>query len=309
MKQVTKLSLIILAAVLAVGCVGPRKDVPVAHYGKIKTPNGFAKGLINPKTFRLDFCWAWQACDELVTIEASDAVIKETMQLFMPEDDLNLQFDVRFNATLEKSNLEHVFTKVPSVYVSDRHSNIPLNVVYQKYGQPTIRGVVRNVMSNYSIDHIMSNRENISVELAQAVEERLTNNGSPLTITRFELANVQPPAIIIAAQEAAAQREIEIRKAEADAKIELTKAERALEVAKKERLVQKERALALKEQNKIAAEAISPQWLAMRRLEVLEKIAESGNALILQPDIVGDLSTSAVEGRIIGDQIAKAIKQ
>lgn len=298
-----KFAVISLLAVSMAACVGPREEVPVASVGKILTPSGFEEGLIQPSSIRLDFCWAWQACDKLVVLETPDRPKLENLQLFMPKDNLNLVFEVRFNALVDPANVEHVFKSVTSEQIHSRLKYIPFDMVYDTYGKPTIRGVVRNVMSKYTISEVMANREAISIEVANAVEKRLQENKSPLKIVRFELANIQPPEIIVKAQEAAAEREIEVQKAEADAKIELTKAERELEVAKKQRLVKRERALALKEENEIAAKVVSPAWLKMRELEVLEKIANSGNSLIIAPGIAAQLGDAAVLSKVLSKEL------
>ena len=90
------------------------------------------------------------------------------------------------------------------------------------------------------------------------------------------------------AQQAAKEREIDIQKAEADAQVDLVKAERDLEIARKNRLVEKEKALAIAEQNKIAAASITPQLLAYRKLEAAEKIytalSQSENVVIVPAD-------------------------
>ena len=127
---------------------------------------------------------------------------------------------------------------------------------------------------------VMENREEISAELSKKVRARLKS--TPITTIRFGLADVQPPKVIVDAQEAAKKREIEIQKAQADKIIKLTEAEAALEVAIKQQDVDLKEAETQVLVNKKLAEGVTQAWVTQRSLKVLEKL-QNGNHVILMP--------------------------
>lgn len=75
----------------------------------------------------------------------------------------------------------------------------------------------------------MQNRDAIAHEIMETLHTRLT--GTLIQILQIDLADMQPPEVIVSAQEAAKKREIEIQQAEADKLVKLTQAEAALQIA------------------------------------------------------------------------------
>lgn len=308
-----KIKLIAVLSVLfvLVGC-GSRVEVPPANVGKILTKNGYAPETVPPSKFRLPACWAY--CDRLVLLEASDNSLREMLTVFMPKDKLNITVDIRgtFSIPTQPKTIDSIYDRVVAAPSEDSDvSIITASSVYTTYGQQAVRGVVRSEITKYTISEVMAQREVIGQNIHAAIAAKLKETNTPISISRFELANVQPPAVIVAAQESAKEREIDIQKAEAEAQIELVKAERALEIAKKDRLVEREKALAIAEQNEIAAKSITPQLLAYRKLETAERIytalAKSSNVVIVPADSSGfsDITGDAVLAKLLGREFKK----
>lgn len=306
-----KLLLLIPLLLVAFGC-GTQVEVPPAHVGKILTKNGYAPESIPPSKFRLPACWAY--CDRLILLQASDVGFKEQMTVFMPEDKLNLKVDVR--GTLSIPTTESIVNSIYDRLTSENTnlsstSLISAGKVYETYGQQALRGIVRSEIVKHSISDVLSEREAISANIHAAISKKLTATKTPLKVSRFELADIQPPEVIVQAQQAAKEREIDIEKAEADAQVNLVKAERQLEVAKKDRLVEREKALAIAEQNKIAANSITPQLLAYRRLETAENIykalANSDNVVIVPADSssFSNINDDAVLAKLLGREVRR----
>lgn len=301
MKYIT----IALIALVLTGC-GSKVEVPPAHVGKILTKNGFSPDTLTPSKFRLEACWAY--CDALVTLEVSDSALNEKLVVFMPKDKLNLTVDIRgtFSIPNTPSTLDSLFDRVPAV-----DGKINARKVYTVYGQQAVRGIVRNEITKYTIQDVLANREKIGQNIHAAIVEKLKTNRTPLVISRFQLADVQPPAVIVNAQEAAKEREIDIQKAQADADVKLVEAALALEVAKKDRLVEREKAEAIAEQNEIAAASITPEILAYKKLETAQTIylalAKSGNTIIIPADSSGfsDTTSNAVLAKLLGREVKK----
>lgn len=282
MKQrMLLLSCAFLAMFTAIGCGHP-VQVPPAHVGKLKTPSGLQEDLISPSKFRLNFLCV--TCDDLVIAESSDYGAREGMKIFMPSDKLNLDVEVRgtFSISDNPENMKKIFDRVPAEATDDsRVTIISLAKVYQIYAQPILRETVRSIMTRYTIEEIMSNREKISNELTAAVKSKL--DATPITVIYFGLADIQPPKVIVAAQEAAKEREIAIQKAEADKLVKLKEAEAALEVAVKQQQVDLKEAETQVMVNNKLAEGVTAAFVAQRSLKVLDRMAQNPNTVFFLP--------------------------
>jgi len=304
-----KFIMIVAVAAVLTGC-GAKVEIPPAHVGKVLTKNGYAPETLPPSKFRLPACFAY--CDKLVLLEASDTGLKEKIKIFMPGDKLNLSVDVRGTLSIptDVKTVDAIYDRVIAS-ADNGQSIITGKVVYKTYGQQALRGIVRSELVKYSISDILANRETISQSIHVAITDKLKATNTPIIVSRFELADVQPPKVIVEAQEAAKEREIDIQKAEADAQIALVEAERALEVAKADRLVEREKAEAIAEQNRIAAKSITPEVLAYKKLETAEKIytalAASDNVIIVPADSAGfsDVTSDAVLAKLLGREVGR----
>lgn len=302
--------LLLIPLVLLAAC-GTKVEVPPAHVGKVLTKNGYAPDTIGPSKFRLPACLAY--CDRLVVLQAADVGLKETMTVFMPEDKLNLMVDIRGTYTIPSDNntVNAIFDRVVAQEVTGSVSTISAAQVYTTYGQQALRGIVRSEITKYTIADVLSNREEIGQNIHAAVQEKLASGKTPIIVSRFELADIQPPKVIVDAQENAKRREIDIQKAEADAQVQLVEAKRALEVAKMQRAVEREKAEAIAEQNLIAARSVTPELLAYRKLEAAERIytelAGSSNVIIVPADSASfsNITDEAVLARMLGKELRK----
>lgn len=282
MKRITILVLVLLSVPLLVAC-GTTVEVPPAHVGKLSTKSGLQAGIIQPSKLRLGgMCLT---CDNLILAEASDYPIKESMPIFMQQDTLNLTVEVRGTAAIssDEANVEKVFARVPATPVenNDRVSKIGMGTVYVTYGQPIIRETTRTIITKYNIKQVMENRDSIGQEIWQAVRERL--KATPITMVQFGLADVQPPEVIVKAQEAAKSREIAIQQAEADKQVALKTAEAAYEVAVKQQQVDLKEAQTQVLVEQKLSEGVNQAFVAQRSLRVLEQLAKSDNKVFFLP--------------------------
>lgn len=259
---------------------GAPVEVPPAHVGKILTPDGFTDGVIPPSKFRLDPCM--YLCDSLITAETSDYASTEQMRVFMPKDELNLTVDVRgiYSVSSDEDVVNRVFDRLPASRVSDRMARISMQDVYHTYAAQVVRETVRTILADYTIEQVMSNREEIGNRLFKQVREELQR--TPIEVIQFGLADMQPPEVIIKAQEMAKQREIAIREAEYNKQVALKKAEAEIELAEKDKIVRLKKAEAILAENLKVAESVSEKYLAYRYLDVMEQAAQS-NATIFFP--------------------------
>ena len=280
-KLVLALAAVAATSILA-GCGDP-VTIPPAHVGKLNTPAGLQDGIVPPSTLRLS-SWC-VTCDKIVLLETADRPISDSAVIFMPKDRLNLTVDVRGTVSIssDEGPVNQVFARITAIPVAerDRVSLIPFNTVYKTYAEPVIRESIRSVLTSYTIAEVMTNRDAISAELAAKIRERLKN--SPITLLQIGLANIQPPPIIVQAQEQRKEREIAIQKAEADARVRLTEAERALAVAAKQQEVDLLEAETQVLVNKKLAESVNNAFVTQRMIKVLMRMAESDNKVFIIP--------------------------
>lgn len=279
MKEKLKKVIVGLSALIgmvALSSCGARVEVPVAHYGKIKTANGIENKLIVPSTFRLPFDPAVK--NELILVEGSDFPIEETMKLFMPHDQLNLDFDLRATLAISSEGLDGVFDRVPAKQGTQSNTLlITANSIYEIYGRQLIRQKVRSLMSEYSIQEVMEQREAISQELSDNVTQLFQEKGYPISVIHLGLADIQPPVVIVEAQEAAKEREIAIQRAEADKAVKLKEAEANYEVAVKQQqidLLEAETQVLVEQK---LSEAVNTAFVTQRTLKIWDQMSQNSN--------------------------------
>jgi hypothetical protein len=262
---------------------GPRVEVPPAHVGKLSSSNGLQEAIILPSKFRLQFIWPGGVGDSLILAEASDYPASETLKIFIPSDQLNLEVDARgtFSISNDKENVNKIFARITPKKVEERIFYIDISTVYNTYAQPVIRECVRSIITKYTIEHIMANRESVGLELANTVKDRLKN--TPITPLYFGLADIQPPEVVVVAQESAKKREIAIKEAENEKQVSLKKAEAALEVAFKQQQVDLKEAETQVLVNLKLSEGVNDAFVTQRALKVLASLAENPNTVFFLP--------------------------
>ncbi|PID83361.1 hypothetical protein CSB11_01040 [Candidatus Campbellbacteria bacterium] len=302
LKNFLTLSFLAVTAFGLTGC-GKVVEIPPAHVGKLSTPNGLQEGVIPPSKIRLsNLCIT---CDSIILAEASDYPISDSLKIYMPKDELNLDVDVRGTVTIsaEKSNIDQVFDRVTAQPTqSERVNIIPLSSVYKIYAEPVIREVVRSSLTRYTISQVMGDRAKVSDELMKEIRRKLSS--TPITVKQLGLADVQPPEVIIKAREAAKEREIAIQRAEADKQVKLKEAEAALEVAKKQQQVDLKEAETQVLVNKKLAEGVNQAFVTQRWLKVMDQMSQNteGKVIILpfeaikNPAILTGVSNKALKG-------------
>lgn len=287
-----KIALTAAIAAAMTGC-GDRVTVAPGETGKIMTPSGYKEGYIPTSTFRMEACFS--VCDKLVTIDETDKVRQERMQLFMPRDKLNMTFDMRLTLAVNPSKRDLIFSKVMPVAAGDGGYEIPIDKAYQIYAQPIIRTATREYMSQFSIAEVASSREKIGGQLAQIIIKEL-NSKTPFIARYVGLADVQYPDIITKAQERAAERREAIAQEEAQLQIEKVRLERDLTKAQLQRKVDVEKAKAEAAVNKILADSMTAEYKAYRQLEALDKIATSNNTKFVPVEMLSSLAGQVMIG-------------
>ena len=276
--------IVFMFAVLVIALVacGTPVEVPAAHIGKKMTDGGLQDGIIQPSKFKLE-SWC-RSCDTLVLAQTSDYKTDENLKVFMPEDNLNLQVQVSgtYSVSASEDNVERIFSRMlPQPTENGKVSLIKVEDVYRTYAKQVVETETRNVLTQYSIEHVMNNRDAVSQEITQAITNEL--KVAPITPLILALADIQPPDIIVEAQEAAKQRKIDIEKTLAQKQIDITKANAALEVAEAVQaadLVEAETQVLV---NAKLAESVSDAFVTQRYLKFLQTVAENDSKTLILP--------------------------
>lgn len=280
----TKLFAIVAVCASMIGC-GERVEVGVGYVGKTLAPSGLQEGIHSPSTFRLPYTAPWSAPYRLVLCEVSDQAKQEEIRVFMEKDKLNLDFDLRMILSIpaEGKYFEQMFARLPAAETkNDRVRMLDFDQAYQVYGVQVVREVARSVVAKYSISQIMESREKVGQEIETGIRNALKD--TPIQVLSAGFGDIQPPAVIVKAQEAAKEREVEIQRAEAQRLVEMTEADTRVQVAKKNQEVVILTAEAEAEANRILAASVTPEFVQQRTLLVMGELARSGNTKWIIPD-------------------------
>lgn len=283
-KSIKTLVLVAMLGVFLVGCVGEKVEVGPAAVGKIMGKDGYREGTVSTSKFRLDFCVRF--CDSLVTMSVADFSINETMDLFMPQDRLVMDFDLRLTLTPKAEQYDSLFDRIPP-----NGKVIPMPTVYTTYAQQIIRSEAREILSKYTINEVASSREAINVELTEALTATI-NERTPFQVRYLGIADIGYPDVITNAQIKAAERREAIQQEEALLEISKVALERELQETRLQRTIDVEAAQAEADVNLILADSVTEEYITYKQLQALQTIAGSSNTKFLPVEM---LSTMAAQ--------------
>lgn len=258
----------VVGAVLMVSVLtacGERVEVPPAHVGKIMGKDGYQENLIPTSKFRLDKCWGY--CDRLVTLDIADKAYKESLNIFIPADQLNLGVTVQATLSINPKKTEELFKAISPKELTDQLSIIENQRIYQTYASQIIQKEVREYLSQHSISQIASSNEKINSELSIKLQEVIADR-TPFNVRFVGITGLQYPEIITKAQEAAAERREAIQQEEAQAKVTEVKMEAQLKEARLQRAIEKEKAETEALAQRTLADSVDSRVLQLRALEI-----------------------------------------
>ena len=286
-------ALVVSVLAVSLAACGSKVEVPAAHVAKIMTKDGYKADIIGTSKFRLDGCWAY--CDKLVLLDASDQAVSEKMELFMPEDKLNMTFDLRLTMIINPNKYEELFARIPPV---DQNGVdvISWNKAYVTYAQQIVRAEAREFLSDFTIAEIASSRETINAQLSQRLTKSI-NEKTPFQVRYVGLADIQYPIIIVEAQENAAERREKVQQEEAQLQISKVQLERQLQEQQLQRKVDVEKAMAEAEVARIQSQSLTSAYIRYRELQILEKLAESDNKVFVPSAMLDSVAGQVQLGR------------
>lgn len=278
MKNIFKFVTVAALASAIVGC-GESVEIPPAHVGKIMGKDGYQENLIPTSKFRLAPCWAY--CDRLVLLDVSDKSYVESLNIFIPEDKLNLGVDVRTTLSINPKRTAELFGALSPQAKEGNTAVIDSATIYKTYATQIIQAETREYLSQYSISEIASSNEKINADIRERLS-KVIEQRTPFSVRYVGITNIKYPKIITDAQEAAAERREAIAGEEAQLQISKVKLERELQEARLNRAIEKEKAETEAIAQKTLAESVDPRVLELRKLDNQRAFIDKWNGVMPQ---------------------------
>lgn len=268
MKLKINVVLALICVLLFSGCSWV--SVPPTAKGKILTTAGYSTDVLVPGKYTL-----WGR-DELILLETNTNTFTEQVKVVLA-DKLTLSADVRFRGRIAGEN--KVINAMFNDIVPGADQTVSFTEVYNVYGRMAVRNKTREIISQYTVEDVHKNYARLSGEISNALSDALI--GTPLEISDIALGNIAYPKVVTDAIDAAKERELAIKKEQAQAEIELTKKKNERLLAEANYQIEITKAKAVRDKNKIIGEGVTPQLIELRRLEVLEKMSDNQNAVFM----------------------------
>lgn len=275
MKSTIKL-IVLSAVLLCTAC--EFVTVPPTAKGKILTTAGYIPDILEPGKYTL-----WGR-DTLITLQTNTDTYMEPVSIVLA-DKLTLKADVRFRGRI--SGTDKVINSMFNDIVPGDDKMVSFKEVYRVYGQMVVRNKAREVISQYTVEDVHKNYGRLSGEIGKAITAGL--QGTPLEISDIAVGNIAYPDVVTDAINAAKERELAIKKEEAQADIELTKKKNERLLAEANYQIEITRAKAIRDKNKIIGEGITPELIKLRQIEALEKMAENQRAVFMPVEAMNNV--------------------
>lgn len=283
--------------IAAIACTTTTVEVPPGHVGKLQTKTGLQKDVLNVGLLKLPNRCA--ACDKVVLLEVADFPTQEDLKIFMPKDRLNIDLQTFGTYFIDRDRINEVYARITpkplrrdsisgteegELLKTSRVTKISMESVYNTYVRPVVRDVTRSFLVKFTIDELMSNRAELGDELFNLVEKEL--EVTPVKVRLFGFADIQPPGVVVSANEQRKEREIAIDRAQANKLVALTEAEADLEVARKQQEVDLIEAQTQVLVQEVLNGAVGEAFIIQRYLKFLNKLADSNNVVFFPVELL-----------------------
>lgn len=259
--------------------------VPPAAKGKILSTSGYSADVKETGKYLL-----WGR-DQMVVLDTSTQVATESLAVKM-RDDMTLNFQVRFRTRIHGSD-----SVINAMFNDISHENyqVTLPMVYRVYGKDVVQNAARSVVGKYRVNEVASNFDKINADLQTELRKAMAS--SPLEVSNVTIGNIEYPALITEAINAQQERELAIETEANEQAVRLVKKTNELKLAQEDYEIRMTKAKAIRDENQITAQGMNPMLLEYRRLEVLEKMADNKNNVIVP---VEGLVNPAMQLKLLG---------
>lgn len=250
-----------------------QERVPAGYLGRTQEPSGFSDEILVPGNHD---CWG--RCN-LYLIETTDKNVEIPMDVLC-RDSLNFKFTIDLLVSLDTSNvnaLKQAFEDLKPV--SER--TITVEQLFETYIKPQAAQEAQKVISKYHTSEIVEKRASIIEEVSAAVI--LSADNSLIKVKRVALSDLDFPDVVTKAQEAKAERNVQIETAKAEGEIAMAKGRALLRLAELEAQKKLLDAQAIADANKIVASSISPNYLAYEQIQAMTQAGKGDNNVFFYP--------------------------
>lgn len=264
-----KIFTMVLTLVAVIGFTGcSKKEVPQGYVGKIMDTNGFQEEILQPGWYHMGF---FTIHKKMIYLQTSEGRFTEKVTIRM-KDNMDLIADhvrVRVKVNKDPKVLNTLFNSLPA----KNGKVITLNQMYQTYGNLVVTRDLREILSKYTLDDVRLNYSRIVAEVSKKIKEDF--KATPLVLLDINVGRFVYPKVYNEAILQAKKKELEIKKAQAEAAIQVEKMRAKEKIAKAQYNVKMQEARRIADYNKMIGNSVSPQLLKLRQLEVQQALVEN----------------------------------
>jgi len=204
-------------------------------------------------------------------------------------DEVNMEVSVKWigSFNVDKDQIQLIKDKVPSEKVSEGDVDgyrLSLAKFYKTVISDIVIGRAKSIIGRYKTDDIRPQREKIEALVRKAVVEKLVSSNYPVNTSDVIISNLDYDDVITQQRQAIKKAQLDDQRRAAEAKATIAQARRDDDIAREEGKAMITRARTEAQANRIRQSSITPEILALRQWEVLEKMAAGpNNELIVLP--------------------------
>jgi len=269
MRKVLMSILVIIGIFMFTGC--SKREVPQGYVGKILTEHGFEPEVLQPGWYTVCSPFDLNCRKKLILLQTSQGQFVEDVTIRM-KDNMNLKVDyirLRVKASTNPKVLNAVFNDIPA----DENNVITLKKLYNTYGKLIVLRDIREVLSKYTLDDVRLNYSRVTGEIYNRIKRDFTT--LPIMLMDINIGRFNYPKIYNAAILEAKKKELEIKKAQAEAAIQIEKIKAQERIAKAKYNIAMQEAKRQADYNRMLGKSVTPQFLELRRLEVQQAMVEA----------------------------------
>lgn len=252
--------------------------VEPAHYGKKLTGSGYLPEVLEPGKY---FKWPWES---IVKLDASTHMVELPLGVTMRDENSDgssrIGLDMDFSVALRykmRSDPQVINTMFNDIVVQDNY--LSGEKVFETYGRVIVENKVRELLSRYTPEEALNNREFISSKLSEDLDKAFASK--PISIQDVVISKMVLPPVIVKRINSNKDRELSLAQAQAQQRIDLEERSNQIVLAQKEaekRLIDAQAASA---ENKELNSGLTDNVLALRKLEIQKVYADAWKACML----------------------------
>lgn len=216
--------------------------------------------------------------DRVYFVDTKLKSFTEKMEILC-KDNINMTVEVKwigsFDISTDKINI--IKEKVPADKISTgdlEGYQLSLDKFYATAMKDIIRANSREQVSPYITDNIREKRTEIQSTIKKTIIDRFAKLGFPIKTTDIMISNLDYPEEVTKQRKAIKNAQLEDEKQAALAVAAIAQAKRAASIARENGMAQIESAKADAASNIVRSKSLTPEIIAMRQWDVLEKLSQ-----------------------------------